>query len=585
MNSTIIYTTDGKLNPQIRDFCFEHLKTNAPKEISIVKVENDEGEERSHAALYGNILAGIDAAKTKFVFLVEHDVLYPEGYFDVKDSPKLSYSKDVIYLSEKGFSKRRLSSGPLSTFAGDKTILKEAIQAKLAKGEKLKFAEPGIDDEFAELVTFRNVKGCIIDIRHGGNFTGDRKAKKYLDKVPYWGSFDALRFKYIDSDKENQKAKDAAEIMESEKISAKIAAQGQALAGKSLAPLSDFVSVVITSRCEDLLPWTIENVNRTAPGCEIIVVYDGWQQTKDLGPGVKTFFPWPIPIGVGPCRDYGIEHASREYVVLLDAHMDFEDNWLELLLKPVQENDEAITCSKSAVLRPEMLEMENAEKMNTGARMEFINIKGMPFEPKWTWSNAGEVQIILGACYGMNRSHYMCDLLRPWRNAFGWGSSEQLISVVNWFLGGKNILTDAVSGHVYRNRSAVMPYAQTNGTLTGMFYNRCRVIDLLPISDEKKKGLIEAVLNRKDATKYHTAVRNLFLNRDDDLLKEAIEIRGLSWKDYESRFYPDGVQFPKQVEKRKINKTSTQPPTRKGQAQFGNEDFRNKKPAGDPRFI
>lgn len=606
--ASIIYTTDGQLTPSIRDYCFEHLTANAPKELPIIKVENSEGEPRSHRALFENILAGIETAETDFVFLAEHDVLYPEGYFDLKKLPELSYSKDIIYLSADGFYKRNLPNGPLSTLAGDKETIKKAIEEKIKLGKKLKFTEPGVQDEFSDLVTFRKVKGGVIDIRHGANFTGARRATKYLKTNSHWGKAAELWSAIVgDSKKEKETPPEQKEnstlICENcekplgedfsktlddcylcDKCAADLKEQGE--------DLSSNVSVIITSRNESLLAWTIDNINRTAPGCEIIVVYDGWQSPEYIYDGpVKSYFPWAIPLGVGPCRDYGIEKATRDYVVLLDAHMDFEDQWLEKLLAPVMENPAVLSCSKSAVLNPDMLDMQKVKKTNAACRMQFINEKGFPFEPKWIKPNPapGEVQIILGACYGMKRSRYMVDLFRPWQNAFGWGTSEQLISTVNWFLRGDNVLTDALSAHVYRRRTDKCPYKQNAGFRTGMFYNRCRFIDLLPIDDKKKKGLIDCVLNRRDSFPYHNEIKNLFVTRNDDAIKEAIAEYGRTWDDYQKTWFPEGVKFPaaQRVEKKKIIKTSTQTPApkRTQKDQIGNLDPFSVNPSGDSRFI
>jgi hypothetical protein len=291
----------------------------------------------------------------------------------------LSYYSNVWYLTREGFVNRNYAYAPMSTLQAPKSMLKKAITAKLGQTAPLKWAEPGVEDEFSARTLFKNSHlglPPVIDIRHGENFTGARDNGTLYPEVPGWGTSYEL-WAAIDSYAESHtKAADPDQPSADAPSST-----SEYLGGQSL----DYskVSLIITAKCEKLLCWTVENLIRTAPGAEIIVVYDGWQTAAALPKSVRCFMPWAIPLGVGPCRDYGIEHAKGEFVVCLDAHMDFEDRWLDKLLAPVRENPKAISCSRSAVLRHDRLDMTNAEKINTGAIMQWNNEKNMPFEPKW----------------------------------------------------------------------------------------------------------------------------------------------------------------------------------------------------------
>ncbi len=518
--SNIIYLTDGKLDAKIQDFCLENLKRVAGGN-KIIKVENPVGARRSRKQIYENILAGIAEAKSRTIFIAEHDVIYPSGYFDAKVSG-LSYSKNVIYLSADGYIERSIGFAPLSTLAGSKSKIKAAILAK-KKVKNPKWTEPGICDSFEDEVNFRKTD-TLIDIRHGGNFTGAREGKTIntIYGVPpaseLWSEIHGFNY--------------------------------------------DDVCCILTARNEPLLQWTIENIQRTAPGIEIVTILDGWQKEK------RGIVPWAYPAGVGQCRNFGVSQTNKKYIIFLDAHMDFVQGWVDKLLSPVRKDRKNITCSKSAVLKTNQLQINKSIKTHTGAEIQWINNKNYPFEPRWKNYTPGEIQCVLGACYGMERKRYF-EIFSPWKNALAWGTSEQILSVVNWFLGGKNMLTNALSGHVYRDEGEV-PYIHAQQSWTGIYYNRCRLVDLFPMEQEQKKILWNLILSRRDSIKHATKIKNLLGLRDDRELKSAIET-GRSMQDYISKWW-GRVKFP---EKKTIIRTL--PQTRR--------DSRDVKITNDKRFI
>lgn len=143
---------------------------------------------RSHASIYGQILAGIDAAATDTIILAEHDVLYPHDYHKtmmlaVEAVPQaLVYNTNVIWLNEYGYFAVNTPHF-LSNLAAHKSTLRKAILEKL--NESLAsvpvFAEPFGD---TVLVATRNP---VVDIRHGQNLTGNRDSSIHDSANYYWG--------------------------------------------------------------------------------------------------------------------------------------------------------------------------------------------------------------------------------------------------------------------------------------------------------------------------------------------------------------------------------------------------------------
>lgn len=537
----VIATTDGQLEqtqPGIFNYCRERLRRQVKTaRMELIEVANPPGAERSVKQMIRNVLWALDQTTARTVWIAEHDVIYPDGYFEAKvghgPASKLTYANpgEVCYLTRQGFRKRGLPNAPFSTLAGRASMIRQALQDKLLM-DKIRWVEPGVDDGYVDLVTFREANGTVIDIRHGGNASGHREGKgpaevAGMDAAQLWGEIDAMANPPVPE------------------LVAPVLPQTSSPVKYVQPGFITSVSYIITAREEPLLRWTIDNLRRTIPAknSEIIVVYDGWQAMPDL-PGVNTFCPWPVPLGVGPSRDYGLERASSEVAIVMDSHMDYAPGWVEGLLATLGKHPDAIVCPRCAILRPNRLKMAEAEGVHKGAVMQWINEKGMPFEPKWNENaNPGEIQLPLGACYSFRRERYMTDLCRVWQRGFGWGSSEHVISVANWFIGGTSELADCTVGHVFRDKEKSLPYRVTPMNEAGVFYNRCRLIDLLPISDDEKRTLCNRVLNRRDASRHRGFVAQLFKLREgmDAELKAKI-CAGRSYGEWIAKWYPPEKQ-------------------------------------------
>lgn len=160
----------------------------------------------SLVSIFNQILKGLDEVDAgDTVFLLEHDVLYPEAYFGymtaiVEEHEEgyagLVYNTNVYCMNSYGFFPFR-DYPLLSNLAGESTIMREAIESKLARAEAdtLVWSEPGMDDTY----NARRVVSTAptVDIRHGRNLTGDRcppEGVEYIDTIPTWGAFE----RYID---------------------------------------------------------------------------------------------------------------------------------------------------------------------------------------------------------------------------------------------------------------------------------------------------------------------------------------------------------------------------------------------------
>jgi hypothetical protein len=526
--SSIIYCSTPNINPKIKGYCLERLKRQVKEGKHQLVIIEQEADKPLHIhSFYKNILKGMRKAKARHVFIVDHDCLYPDGYFEQKTKAELSYCKNVFYLAESGFVLRKFNYAPMSTLIGEKNALKAAINRKL-KMEAIRWYEPGVEDPgFKGEIEWREFPHSI-DIRHEACFTKHKQAfEGGRENLKPWGNAKDM-WKAI---------AEWSEAKEPEKIPVAVTVPA--------IPRPD-VSVIITTRNEELLSWTIDNIRRTSKGknIEIIVGFDGWQAPQFVKQAEKAdsyFFTSYDCLGVGRSRDLAIMRAKGEYIIIMDAHMDFKPGWIDLLLEPVKKDGKVLSCSRSVVMGGDCLNINKEGLLiRYGARLPIAqeNTRRIPLDPVWhTDRPAGEIQCILGACYGFTRQRYF-DICRPWEFAVGWGSSEQVISVINWFFGGSCVLTDAVSGHLYRTQSDAMERRSTNITVPGMFYNRLRLFALLPMDTKIRAKLTECVWNRSDAIKCKDRILAFMNMRPDRKLEDAIKASGRTFEDYVKAWYP-----------------------------------------------
>ena len=210
MTLSVIYYSNHRLPPKLQRFCFETLMRSAraaSAELICVTWTGATGAARpaasarhawlpiriawpdhicSHANLYRQILAGIEAAHGDLIALAEHDVLYPPGYFEglTAAAPAgIVYNTNVWRLSSRGFFPSD-NTHLLSNCGGPRARLVRRIKQKLADSLRgvPEWAEPAADGEFRS-------PHATIDIRHAFNFTGARHPSngRYREEVGYWG--------------------------------------------------------------------------------------------------------------------------------------------------------------------------------------------------------------------------------------------------------------------------------------------------------------------------------------------------------------------------------------------------------------
>jgi hypothetical protein len=146
--------------------------------------------EANHQNLYRQILAGIEQACARTILLAEHDVLYPPGYHTAMAEAggrRICFNTNVWRLSRNGYFRTSGLCRLLSNCAGPRDTLERAILAKVAEVRRLGTPQHAEPDEGCEVSTALPT----VDVRHGQNFTGNRKPDDgtYIKTIEHWASY------------------------------------------------------------------------------------------------------------------------------------------------------------------------------------------------------------------------------------------------------------------------------------------------------------------------------------------------------------------------------------------------------------
>lgn len=238
----VIYYTDNSLPAPFAEFCQRKLLEAAGPERRIISVSHKPlalglnicvGEiGRSHLSIYKQILIGAEAAKDECVALAEHDCLYTPEHFDwiPPDKDTFYYNTNHWLVGHRdGVYSHDEERKPLSQLICGRDILIEAAKEKIwmlehgweiRHGSKYccEFGVVPIRNAMKKLVPrdqrrrhnyaadwdeldrsgmkFKDWKFGVfrtelpnLDIRHNGNFTGNRVARLKAHELPFWGKY------------------------------------------------------------------------------------------------------------------------------------------------------------------------------------------------------------------------------------------------------------------------------------------------------------------------------------------------------------------------------------------------------------
>jgi len=244
---TILYITDSALDPFLAERCREFLfqAANGYRIVSVSQKPLDFGDNicvgdigRKAINIDYQIKVGLEMIDTPYVGIAEHDCIYTEEHFNFRPlDPEYFWYNENNWLVQYKNPLRPEYDGMYSIIKGrivqsqlvcrtDK--MKEVTDIKLSilsdpeyqrrYPDRSRVGEPGTNHiKRSERIFYRNntaelrhlwltLKDYInnynakrwkskipnIDIRHGDNFTGQRRGKKRTWNLPPWGEFFSL---------------------------------------------------------------------------------------------------------------------------------------------------------------------------------------------------------------------------------------------------------------------------------------------------------------------------------------------------------------------------------------------------------
>ncbi len=223
IDTTIISLIDNNLEPSLWNLCKDYLIWSA-QDVPIISVSQEPVElgtnvcvgkiGRSLDSIWMQLLAGAQAATTRFVAVSEQDNLYPQGYFNFQASrdDTFYYNFNYVILHRTGnldglFGVNNDIRFALSQMVCNRQLLIDALTwaiGELDAGNTIKYSdgliiEPGAwKNLFNNKVDLKFTKYDFywdgwpsVDVRHGRNFTRQKRQYRMLSpKVIYWGTVD-----------------------------------------------------------------------------------------------------------------------------------------------------------------------------------------------------------------------------------------------------------------------------------------------------------------------------------------------------------------------------------------------------------
>jgi glycosyltransferase involved in cell wall biosynthesis len=148
-------------------------------------------------------------------------------------------------------------------------------------------------------------------------------------------------------------------------------------------------------------------------------------------------------LGAANARNAGADHAKGDIFIFCDAHIFFEDYWIERLIEPIQKGIADAT-------NPGIADAANPESIGFGYTWN------ENLDPKWNnerKKNPYPVPLLAGGCLAISREAFE-DIDGFERGFRVWGREDEEISLKLWLFGYKcYIVPDVTILHIFRPQS------------------------------------------------------------------------------------------------------------------------------------
>jgi glycosyltransferase involved in cell wall biosynthesis len=221
---TIICCLSGLGEQSVIKTCTEHLK-NIPIDKRIMFVNRQNNQSPCLRTYYEQLFTGMESIPdARYIYIAEHDVLYHDSHFAFRPprDDTFYYDLNIIWLTRRGYIKE--SPGQVfSTLVANRELFIEWLKYRIKhidSGGKIDRVEPTMGDFIVDwsrtypqkltgtrqrrqpspIIKPRGPKFYVedyraeqpsVDIRHTGNWTGDRTGE-YFEKLIPWGHYKDL---------------------------------------------------------------------------------------------------------------------------------------------------------------------------------------------------------------------------------------------------------------------------------------------------------------------------------------------------------------------------------------------------------
>src|SRR5882672_2230308 len=121
------------------------------------------------------------------------------------------------------------------------------------------------------------------------------------------------------------------------------------------------LSIIITTLSDSDLPNTLHSIRETAGDLpEVIVVSDSPTFSfQDNTTGYDHLIRNTQRCGVGPSRVIGLQHATGDYVLIIDSHSRFPQGWYEKVIARLEARPKTLTCFEMCGLDSDHMDLNN----------------------------------------------------------------------------------------------------------------------------------------------------------------------------------------------------------------------------------
>lgn len=210
--------------------------------------------------------------------------------------------------------------------------------------------------------------------------------------------------------------------------------------------------------------------------------------------------------GIGPAnaRNLGAKYASGSFLIFCDAHLLFDNWWIDHLVDPLR-------MDLTDVIAPAIADMEKPNRIGYGQTLD------TKFKVVWNKKQKElfESAIIPGGCFAIPKKIF--ELVGGFESGFhSWGHEDVELSIKLWLYGFRcSILPSTTVQHLFRY---VHPYKVK---MLDVRYNLLRMA-YLHFNDariKKIKGLL------RDSNKVNSLEEQLFMEGIDEQRREYFEKR------------------------------------------------------------